>query len=417
MPVEPPYGSPRRFFLRRFYSASVWSTGALLFLSIAACADRAPTSADAPAATVGGLSLAAIISASSDTVRVGQTLQLSAVWKEKGLPVVDLTAVWWSSDATIASVSSKGLVTAKKAGVVWIATISYGLKMERRLTVLPAVAPPDDGDGEDGDDGTDPGPQPQPPQGSLPVLSGKAIIGDDFSSYGSTAALQTAIGVGKMYGAFNNEQLISLDNTVTYNGHATMRYDQPGGQATTPQLWPHLPNGAALKNVWFRAVIRFSPGFTTTGTLPLSANAYKLLGFGWANDFGRATLEITNTTQYQAAAGTQDGDMPTQFVIAGGIVNEWKDGAWYDYVMHYQVTSPTTARLRVWHNRGGTSPVLAGTLNLTTKQYAAPSVGFLTLGLNFNQVRAASKSQALWYGMWEAVDGSTKPNPFGIPGG
>jgi hypothetical protein len=45
-----------------------------------------------------------------------------------------------------------------------------------------------------------------------------------------------------------------------------------------------------------------------------------------------------------------------------------------------------------------------------------PPLSTITIGLNFNQVRAPNQSQAIWWGEWEVVDGSVSahPNPFGV---
>jgi hypothetical protein len=41
-----------------------------------------------------------------------------------------------------------------------------------------------------------------------------------------------------------------------------------------------------------------------------------------------------------------------------------------------------------------------------------PLLSYISVGLNFNQVRA--QSQAVWWGEWEVVDGNQHPNPFGV---
>jgi hypothetical protein len=43
-----------------------------------------------------------------------------------------------------------------------------------------------------------------------------------------------------------------------------------------------------------------------------------------------------------------------------------------------------------------------------------PNVNRIMLGMNFNQVRAANQTQALWSGQWEVVDGSQHAHPFGL---
>ena len=269
-----------------------------------------------------------------------------------------------------------------------------------------------------------------PSSSTGPGLSGLALISDDFSQYASTAALQNNISVNiggtgngqtSLYGDGHDAQLAELDQSVRYNGHATVKYNAPGGVSNIPGLWAYLPH--PLSTMWFRAKIRFSPGFTTTGVLTNSSNAYKLLGWGYADSYGSGRVEITNTTQYQLYYGTlvsgtnTPNSTPAQFGIGGNVTTEWSDGGWYDYIIEYQNTSATTSVARLWMARDGSTPVLRATSTSTSLPgYTMPHIGYVMMGLNFNQVRAPNQSQALWYGQWEVVDGVQHPNPFGLAG-
>ncbi len=258
-----------------------------------------------------------------------------------------------------------------------------------------------------------------------------ALISDDYTGYANTAALQNNItvnigGTGNwqtaLYRDGHDANLAELDQAVRYNGHATVKYNAPGGVPNIPGLWVPLPH--PLSTMWLRAKIRFSHGFTTTGTLTNSSNAYKLLGWGYAASYGSGRVEITNTSQYQLYYGTllADGSntptsTPNQFGIGGNIVNEWSDGNWYDYIVEYQTTSPTTSIARLWIAKDGDTPVLRATSTSTSLAgYNMAQIGYVMLGLNFNQVRAAGQTEALWYGQWEVVDGQQHPNPFGLAG-
>jgi len=261
-------------------------------------------------------------------------------------------------------------------------------------------------------------------------LSGLALLSDDFSEYSSTAAFlqQVSVNVGgtgnyltAMYHDGRNAQLASIDPTVLYNGHATLKYTQPGGTGATPELWVTLPS--SIKTMWLRAKIRFSPGYTTTGTLTNSSNAYKLLGWQLAGVNGSGRLEITNTTQYDLywSAATYSGATAVPNTDAGGgpsVATEWQDGGWYDYIIEYTVTSATTGVARAWITRDGQTPRLVMTRNRTAASgYTMPSANGVSLGMNFNQVRTATQNQALWYGQWEVVDGGAHPDPFRVNGG
>ena len=233
------------------------------------------------------------------------------------------------------------------------------------------------------------------------------------SLIGGTGNYQTVL-----YNDGANAKLVSLDTTVRYNGHATMRYDQPGGVATTPTLHHYFYSTAPLTTMWLRAKIRFSPGYTTTGTLTNCANAYKMLGWGWTGFNGRGSLEISNTNEYllywyvfnssgQTIAGGNDSP-------AGTISTEWTDGGWYDYILEYQITSDTTAIARAWFQKDGAPLTLRAVTTGSGPVGTIPPVNAVFLGLNFNQVRTATQNQSIWYGEWEVVDGAQHPDPYGL---
>jgi hypothetical protein len=202
---------------------------------------------------------------------------------------------------------------------------------------------------------------------------------------------------------------------VQYNGHATLKYNQPGGSSASPSLEAYFPNGKTLAKMWFRAKIRFSPGFTTTGTLSNSANAYKLLGWGWNTYDGSGRLEITNTSQYDfywTPLSNGSGLGGGAHTSGGSISTEWSDGGWYDYIIECDFSQGTSGVARVWMARDGQTPVLRATSSGTIGGKTLPGLDYVALGLNFNQVRAAGQTQAVWYGQWEVVDGVAHPDPY-----
>lgn len=262
-----------------------------------------------------------------------------------------------------------------------------------------------------------------------PGLSGLALTSDDFSRYTSTADLLNNIstnsggtgGSQSLYGDGANGNLIELDKTVLYNGHPTMKYNQPGGVADTPNLHVMFSPQA---HIWYRVKVRFSPGFTTTGTLTNSANAYKLLSWGWLGGYeGSGRLEITNTTQYQLYEGAkpaQGSTTPassysnTNWVIGGNITTEWTDGGWYDYIIEVDHSQPV-GMIRLWRAKDGQPPIFRGEASEQMQDGTLmPAVSTVSIGLNFNQIRRPDQNQALWWGQWEVVDGTQHPNPFGV---
>jgi hypothetical protein len=256
-----------------------------------------------------------------------------------------------------------------------------------------------------------------------PGLSGLALVSDDFTRYSSTANLLSYITVNaggtgpwnnSLYSDGLNAALVQLDSTVLYNGHATMKYNQPGGVMSTPQLHVSFP---ATTHIWYRVKVRFSPGFTTTGTLANTSNAYKLISWGWTTANGSGRIEITNTTEYELYENVQTG--PTligggTYLHAGSISTEWSDGGWYDYIVEVDHSQPVGV-IRLWRAKDGQTPVYKGqTLEQMNDGSSMPSITNIAVGLNFNQIRALSQTQALWWGEWEVVDGNQHPNPFGV---
>jgi len=182
----------------------------------------------------------------------------------------------------------------------------------------------------------------------------------------------------------------------------------------------YFPNGMTLRNFWFRATIRFSPGYTTYGVTPNCARAYKLLGWAWAGTNGRGGLGFTNTTDYTFTWGVEVNGAQLGFTEPTGfrsVTTEWTDGGWYDYVIHYEQTSATTTRTTLWIGRAGSAPQQVYVMNGVAPGGNLPPANRIMLGMNFNSQRPASETQALWYGRWEVVDGAQHTNPFRVPGG
>ena len=258
-------------------------------------------------------------------------------------------------------------------------------------------------------------------------LSGFAIVADSFSEYANTAALMARItannpggtgGANAFYSDGINASLASIDTAVRYNGHATLKLSQPGGVANTPWLAVAFPPTA---HIWYRATVRWSPGYTTTGTLTNSANAYKMLSWGWVGSpyDGSGRIEITNTTQYEIYEGQADKKTGAtvggaSFIIGPNVTTEWTDGQWYDYVVEVD-HSAAPGILRAWKGKdGGPLTFLGQTTESMHDGSIPPPVSNISVGLNFNQVRAPSQNQAIWWGQWEVVDGTQHPNPFGL---
>lgn len=441
-----------------------------LLLAVAACSgiDNGATAPDATDLTTSAYRIpsGATIHVSPDRAEIaaGATVKLStAVNSSNGQTLrglAPLAVTWVSSDTTIARVSSTGVVLGRSPGSITVRAVSGTQSAESKIivkvnstapisTVDTAAATPPATKVETAASEpatasaapaattpatttptttapttTPPAPAattPNPGQASLQ----SAVTYDDFTRYHSTADLQNAIstnigGTGSpasaLYTDGHNPQLASLDQSVTYNGHATVRYDQPAGSGNTPELWVNFKNGVTLRNFWYRVTVRYSPGWTTKGTLTNSANSYKLFDWGWAGGMnGRGGIVLTNTTQYQAyfyllnGGSTITAPNDTPF---GNVQGEWTDGQWYTYVLNYQQSTPTTATLRVWMAPTGQTPKLVATVNGNSLSSTWPAVNRIEVGENFNQIRV--NAQSIWIGEWSVFDGSQYSNPYNV---
>ena len=254
------------------------------------------------------------------------------------------------------------------------------------------------------------------------------LVADDYTQYSSTAALLGNIsriangGTGdpatSRYSYVANANLLELDRTMVFNGHPTVKYNMPGGTDSVPQATVYFPGGKVLNDMWLRVTIRFSPGWTTDGTLANSGKGYKLLGWAWDAGDGRASVEFGPITDMTIGwyVFRPAGNSMAPYVFSRSLPSGFLNGTgWYDVVVHYQQTSSTTVHEQWWMGPNGTNLILQGDLTGTMAPgQTVPNINHVMLGMNFNQIRAANQRQAIWYGQWEVVDGSQHPNPFGF---
>lgn len=261
-----------------------------------------------------------------------------------------------------------------------------------------------------------------PPSGTS-GLSPLRIAGDDFTGYaGLTANLQKVItpnigGAGGgtlIYTDGVGAKLASIDTTIQYNGHPTLKNSQGPGTPNTAELWAAVP---PTKNLWFRTKLRFSPGWTNTGSAS-TANAYKMLGMAWDTYDGSLRLELANTSQYQLYWGPTQKSSGAALVsvVYGDMKNtttEWTDGGWYDYIINLDFTQPTGVA-KVWRCKDGQTPVLTGTsaTSMTNPANPWPNINQVMISMNLNQ--SLTKSQSINYGQWEAISGIDHPNPYNL---
>jgi hypothetical protein len=361
-------------------------------------------------------------------VDVGETIEVTAVAATTAGSVVQFPSFsWGSSDPAIASVEPGGpraLVTPHAQGTVMIWALTPETGDTLVLTVKPPVVTPPPAEPPPAEPPpaepppTEPPPAEPPPAEPPPSEAYTPLIYDDFTRYASTTALLANIGEGKLYSFAHSPELAQLDREVTYRGHPTVRYVEPGG--TDREFQPTVELPTKVGTLWLRMKIRFMPGWTTAGVTADAAQAYKIAGGGWSGKDGRFSLELTDTDRYTLTMYVKDPSSGTMMlyneVNAGHVAGEWSDGAWYDFILYYEQTSATTARTRFWLARDGETPVIRAEAKGEVVGSLAPLVDRVMIGMNFNQQRSAGQNQYHNIGYWEVVDGTKYRNPYKIPG-
>jgi hypothetical protein len=257
-----------------------------------------------------------------------------------------------------------------------------------------------------------------------PITSYHTVAGNDWTRYKTTADLRAA----KLFWWFNkaqdaNEQ-VDLVPDPTFGQVVRINFPvsdkQPAG---APRMLTYLK--PPLETMWFRWRIKFTPGWTTVGPEPQnSANSYKMAFWMWEGFDGRADVELTNTSQYQAHWGvTKDGkhlryeqtDLPGSQNF-GRVKNEWSDGEWYEFIVFYEKLSPTLARQHWWRRQLTDKGKIVDHdflyHGIEIKGDPIPRVNAVELGANKNKV--TPEPMSLMWGPWEVVDGSKFEDPFGV---
>ncbi|HET9986315.1 MAG TPA: hypothetical protein VFQ38_22245 [Longimicrobiales bacterium] len=263
-----------------------------------------------------------------------------------------------------------------------------------------------------------------------PVLPGGPyvkVIGDDWQGYGRDADLKAK----KLFGWPDAEDVrnyYALVSDPTFGKGVRITFPQnTGTSGASPRLEKYFR--APLNEMWFRWTMKFTPGWTTVGPEPEgAANSYKIAFWFWEGYWGRGELQYSNSTQYITETTAQDpktgenlsyiekplADSPGDF---GEETTEWSDGEWWEFVIHYEKTGPTTARQYYWRRRltsGGRVVDNPWTwYGYTWSGSTTPQVSGIALGANKNKNNPTT--MYLTWGPWEVVDGSKYPNPWNMP--
>ncbi|HET7233943.1 MAG TPA: hypothetical protein VFJ16_28285 [Longimicrobium sp.] len=264
--------------------------------------------------------------------------------------------------------------------------------------------------------------------GVIATTGYSAVLGDDWKSYTSKAQLQSAGLFWWVDAAGRNVyDYVDLAQDPTFGQVVRITFPaNTGSSGSSPRIAQDLP--APLDKVWYRFRVKFAPGWTSVGPDPSGwANSYKIAFMDWAGYNGRMEIEYSNSTDYITGVAVQTGSGTWvnygSSLVAGSAPNfgkattEWNDGEWWEFVMYYDKTGPTTASSYYWRRRltsGGqvqNNPWVLFGENLSGN--TTPQVSGIQLGINRNKNNPTT--MYLYWGPWEVVDGAKYTNPFGMP--
>jgi hypothetical protein len=251
-----------------------------------------------------------------------------------------------------------------------------------------------------------------------------AVTGNDWTTFSSTSQLRSA---DLFYGSDtrNTNDLVDLVPDATFGQVARIRFPRNSG---SPGESPRLHRGfSPLNKMWYRWRMKYEPGWTTVGADPAGhANSYKVAFWLWEGFEGRGNVEITNSIEYNWGLGVNNNgnylnynetNLPGAASEFGRITTEWTDNEWWEFVVYYEKTGPTTARQYYWRRRltnGG--KVVNNSWVFTGQAYSGattPRVRAVELGANKNKNNP--QDMFIYWGPWEVVDGEKFPNPFNMP--
>jgi hypothetical protein len=337
-----------------------------------------------------------LVTPPSTTVAAGGAVQFAAVGQLSNGATQAVNVTWTATGGTI---SGGGLYTAGAGAGSFrvVATGPGGLADTSAVTVTAAGSP----------------------------AAYTRVVGDDWKSYATKDQLRGAdlfwwFRSGDVY------QYVDLVPDATFGQVARITFQQSDETGYAPKIDEDLPQ--PLEKMWFRWRMRYAPGWTTAGPLPANyANSYKVAFWLWDGYNGRGQVELTNTTQYMPGWGVQDPNTGSFLSYAetalpgsqsfGQVTTEWTDNQWYEFVVYYEKTGPTSARQHWWKRRLTNNGVVADNAwtytGISVSGAATPRVRGITLGANRN--KSNPSTMYIYWGPWEVVDGSRYPDPWGMP--
>ena len=250
------------------------------------------------------------------------------------------------------------------------------------------------------------------------------IVGDDWKSYANKAALKAA----DQFWWFRSGDVwneVDLAQDPTFGQVARIRFLQSTEADWAPKLSASF---SPRDKIWYRWRMKYSPGWTTVGTMPAGYNnAYKVAFWLWDGYEGRGQVEVANTSEYVlgwrvSQSGGGAAMQYTQRELPGSqswghVSTEFTDNQWWEYVIYYEKTGPTSARNHWWKRRLTNNGAVANNpwtyIGIEVTGATTPRANGIMLGANKN--RNNTSTAYIYWGPWEVVDGSQYANPFGMP--
>lgn len=265
----------------------------------------------------------------STTLTPPHQAQARSVLRNAQGQIVSGNVTWSSSDASVATVDSVGIVTARAAGAATIIATSEGISASTGLTVVAASQPP------------------QSPPPSSPPTSSEVVFADGFES-GDFRFRQNGV-------FWSAPQSVGVTSAIAHTGRYSAVFDQSDGWSELRfdglprmpevymQFWLYMPSGDERPSL--------GPRISPLGTMNdkffrlwgNSDDDYSLDGTGNGNKVGASTygdgggvngtlaIEYTYSQNANSQWGMGRGNPPTQAV---SFINDANRGRWIKIGIH-----------------------------------------------------------------------------------
>ncbi len=315
------------------------------------------------------------VSPPSASLVIGGTQQLSAVVSNLvGGLLGGLVTTWSSSNTSVASVTSSGVVTALTAGTATITASTLGFVATSLITVIGSGSPPPPVNG----------PEPMPNFGTTLVQDALA----------ETSLLATLLNFAPMIGSLGD--YMSPDPTAGPNGTTALRITWP--KSTTCQDdWSGIEHAipGAPTEIYMQYSVRYQAGFSFdwlySGQTPCTGTAKKLVLI-WSGDNASRFLYITENHELHAGSDYDEVNKTPMGQNTGSTMalSQLGDGNWHRITFHIKQSSTRTS------TDGFVYGWIDGVLRWSRPNWASGSIGGwvdLKMPSTFNQGSPANQSE------------------------